>query len=278
MTAAEHGFFIHAPERVTSKHPNFPHCKNYDDLKKRILDIVMDSKPQPARELVIPAPLDFELAYRQQWCVICNVAGSLAPEPWAVMHKVTGIEALKDDTSSNADYDLLMKKRAKALRDNGIKVDKLFLALQGIEPFPGTKEFLEWLKPVVPRSFMISDSFEEYAQPVFDKLGHPAVFCNFIETDAEGYMTRHVVRHVGQKKASVEEFQRLNFRIIYIGHSFNDIPGLQAADYGVLLKPSDQVAKAHPEIQQAQDFEQLKLKIQEAIKGADSSLKRKRTE
>jgi len=265
MKVAEHGFFIHAPERVTSKHPQFPLCQDYDDLKKRILDIVSSSEPAPSKKLVIPPQLDFECQYRRMWLVVCNVAGTLAPEPWAELHKVTGLEALKDDSSSNPDFASLMQIRAKAMRNAGVKADKLFLALQGIDPFPGAKEFLQWLKTVVPRSFMISDSFEEYANPVLEKLGHPGVFCNFLETDSEGYLVKQVVRCMGQKKMCVEEFQRLNFKVICIGHSFNDIEGIKAAECGILLNPSDQVAKAHPELAQVANFDALKVKIQEVI-------------
>jgi len=210
------------------------------------------------------------------WLVVCNVAGTLAPEPWAEMHKVTGLDALKDDSSRPwHDPSSLMQTRAKAMRDHGIKADKLFLALQGMDPFPGAKEFLQWLKTVVPRSFMISDSFEEYANPILEKLGHPAVFCNFLETDSEGYMIKQVVRCVGQKKMCVEEFQRLNFKVICIGNSFNDIEGIKAAECGILLKPSDQVAKAHPEIPQVASFHELKVKIQEVIQQDEASRKRK---
>merc|ERR1712107_372242 len=113
--------------------------------------------------------------------------------------------------------------------------------MKGIEPFPGAKEFLQWLKPVVPRTFMITDSFEEYAKTVFEKLGHPAVFCNFLESDSEGYMTHLTERLHDQKRCSVEEFQRLNFRIIAIGHSFNDISMIKAADAGILFAGSEDV-------------------------------------
>merc|ERR1712224_967215 len=129
----------------------------------------MDSKQVP-RELAIPAPLEYEAAYRQMWLILCNVAGTLAPEPWASLYNVTGIEELKATTSSVADYERLMQTRAEAMRKNGIKLNKLLLAMKGIEPFPGSKEFLQWLKPVVPRTFMITDSFEEYAKTVFEKL------------------------------------------------------------------------------------------------------------
>merc|ERR1711865_1000472 len=102
------------------------------------------------------------------------------------------------------------------LRQHGIKLQKVLDVQQNIEPLPGAKEFMEWLKPVVPRSFMLTDTFEEYALPVFAKLGHPMVFCNFLAADDEGYMVRQVTRLKDQKKRAVEEFQRLNFRIISI--------------------------------------------------------------
>jgi len=233
----------------------------------RIMAIVADSKPAVPRPLVVPAPLDFECSHRQMWLVICNVAGTLAPEPWPELAKVTGIEALRADTSTHADYDSLMKIRIDAMRKNGIKADKLFLALKGVDPFPGSVEFLQWLKPVVPRCFMITDSFEEYAKPVFEKLGHPAVFCNFLETDAEGYVTRLVSRVRDQKKSSVEEFQRLNFRTIMIGHSFNDIPALKAANAGILFKPCEgsRAMMTCPDMPTAHTFEELKLRISEIV-------------
>jgi len=206
--------------------------------------------------------------------IILNVAGTLAPEPWPSMFALTGIEELKTTTSDGPEYESLMNIRAQALRKHGVKLQKLYMALQGIQPLPGALEFLQWLKPVVPRSFMITDSFEEYAKPVFNMLGHPSVLCNFLEADKEGYMTRLVVRCQDQKRKAVEEFQRLNFRIIAIGHSFNDIPMLKAAEHGVLLKPSEQVVAKHPEIHSVNDFEELKANILEVVKGG-SPKKRK---
>lgn len=259
MKAAEHGILLHTSEKVIQAHPEFPVCTSYDQLKGRILDIVMGSSPP--RKLVIPKPLVLDSPDRLMWLVILNVAGTLAPEPWSALYDVTGIEELKQDTSTMTDYSALMKVRAAAMRKHGVKLQKLRLTLQGIEPFEGAKDFLQWLKPVVPRSFLITDSFEEYAKPVFEKLGHPSVFCNFLEADSEDFMTRFVERLEDQKRKSVEEFQRLNFRVMAIGHSFNDIPMLKAADYGILLKPSKEVAGAHPSIASVHDFEALKKQI-----------------
>jgi phosphoserine/homoserine phosphotransferase len=274
MKAAERGFLIHSSEKVEKAYPEFPVCPNYDDLKRQIMNIVLSEKVIPHRELVIPAPLEFEAAYRSMWLIVLNVAGTLAPEPWPALAAVTGIKELEATTSTVINLDDLMQTRAKAMRDNGIKVQKLFTALQGLEPVAGAKDFLNWLNHIVPRLFMITDGFEEYAKPVFEKLGHPSVFCNFLEADAEGFMTRHVVRLQDQKRRSVEEFQRLNFRIVAVGHSFGDVAMLKQADAGILLNPSKQLTEAHPEIAAVHGFEELKTKILDAM----NSRKRKLSE
>jgi phosphoserine/homoserine phosphotransferase len=266
MKAAERGILMNPSEKVVAAHPEFPVCHTYEALKARICEIVMDPPAVPARELVIPTPLEYEASYRSMTLVIANVAGTFAPEPWPALQAMTGIEELKTTTASHSgSYAELMQLRSKIMRENGIKLQSFFDMLKNIEPLPGAKEFLAWLKPLVPRSFMLTDTFEEYALPVFAKLGHPMVFSNFLESDHEGYMTQHVVRLAGQKKLAVEEFQRLNFRIIAIGSSFNDIDMLKTAEHGILFNPSEQLVAAHPEIPFVRNYEDLKTKFQEIL-------------
>merc|ERR1719373_713088 len=148
----------------------------------------------------------------------------------------------------------LMRRRASALRRGGIKLQRVVEIMDGLDVLPGATEFLEWLKPIVPRTFMITDGFEEYALPIFDKLGHPMVFCNFLEADQDGYIAKLIVRLKEQKVKTVQELQRLNFRIIAVGTSFNDIQMLSAAEKGILYNPSEDVRKAHPEIPVVANF------------------------
>ena len=44
-----------------------------------------------------------------------------------------------------------------------------------------------------------------------------------------------------QKMTAAEEFQRLNFRVIAVGFSFNDIGMLKQSECGVLFNPSSNV-------------------------------------
>jgi len=266
MKAAERGILMNPSEKVVVAHGGeFPICTDYEALKERILEIVMHPPAVPPKPLVVPAPLEYECAHRSMWLILANVAGTFAPDPWPALHAMTGIEGLKTTTANVPDYDHLMQFRAKILKEHGIKLQNVFDKVSGIDPLPGAIDFLSWLKPVVPRSFMITDSFEEYALPIFQKLGHPMVFCNFLEPDEEGFLSRHVVRVRGQKRLAVEEFQRLNFRIISIGGSFNDVPMLKAAEHGIMFKPSEELKKEHPEIPSAANYDELKAKILQIV-------------
>merc|ERR1719313_2412600 len=110
-----------------------------------------------------------------------------------------------------------------------------------MEPLPGCKNFLQWLKSVVPRVLLLTDTFEEYAMPMFEKLEYPSVFCNSLTIDDKDMITGHILRLRDQKRKAVESFQRLNFRVIAVGDSFNDISMMKAAERGILMNPSEKV-------------------------------------
>jgi len=271
MKAAERGILMNPSEKVVKAHGSeFPVCTDYGALKERILDIVMRPPAVPAKSLVIPAPLEHESAYRRMWLVLTNIAGTFAPEPWPALGAMTGIEELSTTTHDVPDYDNLMQVRARLLREHKITLENVYEKLKCLDPLPGSNEFLTWLKPIVPRSFMISDSFEEFAMPIFQKLGHPMVFCNFLESDHDGYMMRQVIRLRDQKRLAVEEFQRLNFRVIAIGSSYLDVPMIKTAEAGILFKPSEHITAAHPDITTAMNFEELKTRILEIIEKSGS--------
>mmetsp|Transcript_17990 Transcript_17990/g.39752 ORF Transcript_17990/g.39752 Transcript_17990/m.39752 type:complete len:435 (-) Transcript_17990:242-1546(-) len=264
LQAAERGILFMPSEKVVQAHPEFPVHRNYDDLRKEITQI-LDQATSVIPRAVKPRET-------RMWIVMANVSGTFAPEPWVVMQEKTGIKELGLTTAHEPDYDKLMKMRMKILRENKIKLADVSEAMAKVEPWPHAKDFLEWLAPVVPRTFMLTDTFEEYALPVLTKLGHPMVLCNFLESDAEGYISRHVWRMRNQKQLAVQEFQQLNFRVISIGYSFNDIAMMRDSDAGVLFNPSEQVVKAHPDLPVVRSFEELKEAILKIVQAP--SLKR----
>ena len=183
------------------------------------------------------------------------------PEAWLELQKKTGIEGLKRTTAHEPDYDKLMKYRINLLRENNIKISDMIEVVKDLKPLPGAKEFLDWLKPLVPRILLLTDTFEEYAMPMFEQLGYPSVFCNSLVIDSEGFICDHTLRLKDQKRKAVESFQRLNFRVIAVGDSFNDVSMLTAAERGILIYPSEKVRKTHPEFPVAKDHNDLRAKI-----------------
>jgi len=261
MTAAERGILIYPSEKVKKAHPEFPVAKDHNDLRVKIGRILSANKQIMPRALASPPPLSATESSRTMWLLICNVAGFLAPEPWLAVQKETGIQDLKVTTAQEPNYNKLMARRASTLRNHGIKLRSIVDIMDGLDVLPGATDFLQWLKPIVPRTFMITDGFEEYALPIFDKLGHPMVFCNFVEADTEGYLNKLITRLPDQKLKTVEELQRLNFRIIAVGSSFNDMDMLRAAEKGILYCPSSSIKEKHPEFPVVSNYEELKSKI-----------------
>jgi phosphoserine/homoserine phosphotransferase len=134
-------------------------------------------------------------------------------------------------------------------------------------------ETLEWLKSRVPRAVLLTDTFEDYAMPMFEMLGYPPVFCHSLEVDGEGYITKHVLRLRDQKRKSVEAFQRLGHKIIAVGDSFNDISMLKAAEHGILYCPAQKVIDAHPEFPVVQSHEELRDAISQILSPNEPALK-----
>jgi len=273
LTAAERGILIYPSEKVVKAHPEFPVARDHYDLRVKIGRILSANMKIMPRELAPALPL--VEATRQMWLLVCNIASTLAPEPWVAVQKKTGIEELKITTAQEPDYSKLMMSRATILRKNGVKLQEVVNIMEDLDVLPGARDFMEWLKPIVPRAFMLTDSFEEYALPMFAKLGHPMVMCNFLEADQEGYMNKLIVRVKDQKLKTVEELQRLNFRIIAVGSSFNDVSMLSAADQGILYCPSKELKEKHRNFAAVSSHDELKAKILDIVgRGQEPSSKR----
>lgn len=277
LTAAERGILIYPSEKVRKAHPEFPVAKDHNDLRAKIGRILSANKQILPKRLADPPPLSSTAGSRTMWLLVCNVAGFLAPEPWLAVQESTRIPELRVTTAQEPDYTKLMALRSSALRTNGVKLQQIVDIMDGLQLLPGATQFLEWLKPIVPRTFMITDGPEEYALPIFDQLEHPMVFCNFFEADDEGFLKRLITRLRSQKLKTVQELQRLNFRIIAVGNSFNDIDMIHAAEKGVLYRPSEAVKKEHPEIPVATTYDELKGYITEAVERMEPNSKKQKT-
>ena len=126
--------------------------------------------------------------------IVClDMEGVLIPEIWIAFAEATGIEELKRTTRDEPDYDKLMQYRLDILRKHNLGIKEIQETISKMDPIPGAKEFLDELRTIT-QVIIISDTFEQFAQPLMKKLGWPTLFCNSLEIAEDGTITDYKMR------------------------------------------------------------------------------------
>jgi len=189
--------------------------------------------------------------------------GVIAPEIWIELAERTGIVGLRRTTRDEPDYDALMRYRLDILDRHGIGIEALRPIIDGIEPLPGALAFLDRLRARY-QVVILSDTFYEFVGPLMAKMGHPTLFCHRLHVSEAGKVTGYTLRLPDHKRAAVEAFRRLNFRVYAAGDSYNDTRMLGAADAGFLFRPPRNVIDEFPEFPVATDYDTLVAYFAEA--------------
>jgi phosphoserine / homoserine phosphotransferase len=181
----------------------------------------------------------------KQTIVTLDLEGVLVPEIWIAVAEKTGIPALRRTTRDEPDYDKLMRYRIGILDQHGIKLSDIQAVIGTLRPLPGGKEFLDELRALT-QVLILSDTFEQFAQPLMRQLGWPTLFCHrlLVENDR---ITGYELRMADQKRQSVRALQLLNYRVLSAGDSYNDTAMLLQADQGFLLHAPDNVKREFPQ-------------------------------
>ena len=189
--------------------------------------------------------------------------GVLIPEIWIAFAEATGIEELKRTTRDEPDYDKLMEYRLDILRKHNLGIKEIQETIGKMDPMPGAKEFLDELRSIT-QVIIISDTFEQFAQPMMEKLGWPTLFCNSLEIAEDGMILKHKMRCEKSKYTTVKALQSIGFETIASGDSHNDIGMILASKAGFLFKSTDAIKAEYPEIPAYDEYDELL----EAIKAA----------
>ena len=124
--------------------------------------------------------------------IVClDMEGVLVPEIWIAFAQASGIPELRRTTRDEPDYDKLMTWRLGILREHGLGLKEIQAVIAQIDPLPGAKAFLDALRAET-QVIILSDTFEQFAKPLMEKLGWPTIFCNTLEVagdGAKGYKT-----------------------------------------------------------------------------------------
>ncbi len=196
--------------------------------------------------------------------IVClDMEGVLVPEIWIAFSQASGIPELRRTTRDEPDYDKLMTWRLGVLREHGLGLREIQDTIATIDPLPGAKEFLDELRTLT-QVVILSDTFEQFAKPLMEKLNWPTIFCNTLEVGENGAITGYQMRCEKSKLTTVRALQSCGFDTIAAGDSFNDLAMIQASKAGFLFKSTAAIKAAHPDIPAYEDFPELLA----AIKGA----------
>lgn len=193
-----------------------------------------------------------------------DMEGVLVPEIWIAFAEAAGIPELRRTTRDEPDYDKLMQYRLEILRQHKLGLKEIQQVIATIDPLPGAKEFLDTLRQKT-QVIILSDTFEQFAQPLMAKLGWPTLFCNSLEVAPDGEITGYQMRCEKSKLTTVKALQSIGFQTIASGDSYNDLGMIQASKAGFLFRSTEQIRADHPELESYEEFDDLLNAIIRAI-------------
>ncbi len=182
--------------------------------------------------------------------------GVVVPEIWIAFSEASGIPELRRTTRDEPDYDKLMHWRMGILREHGLGLPQIQEVIATIDPLPGAREFLDELR-TLSQVIIISDTFEQFAKPLMEKLGWPTLFCNTLEVDATGMVTGYKMRCEMSKLTTVRGLQAMGFETIATGDSYNDLAMIRASKAGFLFRSTDQIKADNPDLPAYEEFDDL---------------------
>lgn len=199
-----------------------------------------------------------------QHIVCLDMEGVLVPEIWIAFSKASGIPELKRTTRDEPDYDKLMKWRLGILKEHGLGIKEIQATIATIDPMPGAREFLDQLRSFT-QVLILSDTFEEFAMPLMEKLGWPTLLCNSLEIAPDGRIADYKMRIDQSKLSTVRALQSIGYATIAAGDSFNDLAMIKASKAGFLFRSTEQIKKDYPELPAFEEYGDLLAAIRAAI-------------
>lgn len=197
--------------------------------------------------------------------IVClDLEGVLVPEIWIAFSEESGIPELRRTTRDEPDYDKLMKWRLGILKEHGLGLKEIQAVIAKINPLPGAREFLDKLRAET-QVVILSDTFEQFAKPLMEKLNWPAIFCNTLEVGEDGAITGYKMRCEKSKLTTVKALQSMGFDTIAAGDSFNDLDMIRAGKAGFLFRSTEAIKAAHPELPAFEEFDDLLRAIEGAL-------------
>ena len=199
----------------------------------------------------------------KQSVVTLDLEGVLVPEIWIAVAEKTGIAELRRTTRDEPDYDLLMKTRIEILSRHKLKLADIQEVIGSLQPLDGAKAFLDELRTLT-QVLILSDTFEEFAQPLMRQLGWPAIFCHRLIVE-NGAIVNYKLRQNDQKRTSVAALKSINFQVLSVGDSYNDTSMLAEAHHGFLFHAPEGIKKQFPQFPAIEEYDDLLEHIKQLL-------------
>jgi phosphoserine/homoserine phosphotransferase len=199
----------------------------------------------------------------KQSIVTLDMEGVLTPEIWIAVAEKTGIPELRRTTRDEPDYDKLMNYRIGILDQHGIKLSDIQAVIATLPLLDGAKIFLDELRTLT-QVVILSDTFEQFAQPLIKQLNWPALLCHTLIVERDR-IAGYQLRIADQKRKAVAAFKALNYFVVSAGDSYNDTGMLAEANVGFLIHAPDKVKKEFPQFKSVESHAELLKLIKNAL-------------
>ena len=190
-----------------------------------------------------------------QTIVTLDLEGVLIPEIWVAVAEQTGIDGLLRTTRDEPNYDVLMRYRLGLLEEHGLTMSLIEDIISGLAPLSGAYDFLTNLRAHT-QVIILSDTFEEFAQPFMRQLNWPTIFCHQLVVTND-HIVDYRLRQPDQKRKSVQALHGLNYRVVAAGDSYNDTTMLGEADAGFLVHAPPNVIAEFPQFRALDSYDEL---------------------
>ena len=197
--------------------------------------------------------------------IVClDVEGVLVPEIWIAFADAVGLPELRRTTRDEPDYAKLMAFRLGVLREHGLGLRRIQEVIATIDPLPGAKGFLDELRAEA-QVLLLSDTFEQFAAPLMEKLGRPTLFCNTLDVAPDGSIAGYRMRVAQSKLATVRALQSIGFDTVAAGDSHNDLAMIRASKAGFLFRSTPVIEAANPDLPAFSEYADLLAAIRAAF-------------
>ncbi len=198
-------------------------------------------------------------AAMKQSVVTLDLEGVLVPEIWIAVAEKTGIAELRLTTRDEPDYDLLMTNRINILDQHKLKLADIQEVIGTLHPLDGAREFMAALRERT-QVIILSDTFEEFAQPLMRQLDWPTILCHRLVIE-NGRIVNYKLRQSDQKRKAVAALKALDYQVIAVGDSFNDTTMLAEAHHGFLFHAPEAIKKQFPQFPALEEYNDLLARI-----------------